>query len=64
MTALEVASQMMAVTQNEVMRGNKIGDRQSILPVSERDHGSAELPSSGSLVKREACSLKLSNSLR
>lgn len=47
---------MMAMTQNEVMGGNKTGDRQSVLPRSERDQGPVESPSTGSLA-REACSL-------
>lgn len=48
------------MTQHDVMRGNKTGYRQSILPRSERDHGPVELSSTGSLVG-EACSLQLSN---
>ena len=42
---------MMAVTQNEVMRGNKTGDNQSILSGSETAHGPEELPGLGSLVQ-------------
>lgn len=42
---------MMAVTQNEVMRGNKAGDHQSILSGSEKAQGPESLPSLGSLVQ-------------
>lgn len=53
---------MMPVTQNEVMRGNKAGDHQSILSGSEKLKGLNRCPAWGTW-SRVADSLQLSNLL-